>query len=168
MPDNPSTKNLWDKQDGETTPAWQAFRTYRDMGEERSFHKVAEKLSKSDTLMKRWASRWKWVVRVSAWDEHVDKRRQEATITKQEEMARRHVQIGQGMQGIAAAKLVEYQKRIQSGQTLDDIGPRDAVALADAGVKLERLVQGEPTERIDVPRIQIELVGANGDESKAD
>ena len=48
---------LWERQDGETAQAFQAFAEYRDMGAERSLAKVAQKLGKSKPLMERWSSR---------------------------------------------------------------------------------------------------------------
>ena len=58
----------WDRQPGETTPAYAAFASYRDMGHSRSNAKVARELGKSVTIINRWSSQWRWVARTEAWD----------------------------------------------------------------------------------------------------
>ena len=44
----------WERQRGESYPAFEAFQTYL---EERTYPKVARRLSKSLTLIKRWAKK---------------------------------------------------------------------------------------------------------------
>jgi hypothetical protein len=58
----------WDRQPGETDPAYAAFAEYRDMGGARSTAAVAQKLGKSKTLTDRWSSKYAWVERTRAWD----------------------------------------------------------------------------------------------------
>jgi hypothetical protein len=53
----------------ETTDAFEAWQTYRDWGPDRSYQKVARWLSKSETIIKRWASRWEWQERLQAMDD---------------------------------------------------------------------------------------------------
>lgn len=58
----------WDRQPGETSKAYEAFVTYRDFGSGRSTRRVAEALSKSEALIKRWSGKYDWVSRAAAWD----------------------------------------------------------------------------------------------------
>lgn len=60
--------NSWDRQSGESAPAYEAFLTYRDLGYARSTAATAQKLGKSKTLMDRWSGQWNWVARTEAWD----------------------------------------------------------------------------------------------------
>lgn len=158
----------YDMMEGETSKAFSAFRLYRDMKpDDRSMDKVAKKLGKSNRQIEKWGRRWKWVDRAREYDDAMDKIRVESQENEVKEMAKRHTQIAHAFQGVVAAKMGEYKGIIESGQSLD-IRPREVATFADLGIKIERLVKGEPTERIEVPRIKIELVGTNGDESKAD
>lgn len=58
----------WDCQPGETSKAYQAFVTYRDMGPDRSLRAVGQELDKSHQVLSRWSSQHHWVSRVAAWD----------------------------------------------------------------------------------------------------
>lgn len=55
----------WTRRTTESNPAYEAFRTYMDV---RSTTKVAEQLSKSDTIVKRWCTEHDWVSRIKAYD----------------------------------------------------------------------------------------------------
>jgi hypothetical protein len=65
--------NPWDRQERESPKAWDAFKTYRDLGpRERSTARVAEELGKSETICNRWSSMWNWVERAAAFDAFAD------------------------------------------------------------------------------------------------
>ena len=57
----------WERLKNETDAAFSAFKTYLEL-DERNYPKVAEKLSKSIPLIKRWASKFDWKNRAVAWD----------------------------------------------------------------------------------------------------
>ena len=67
------TDKPWERQKGESEKAFEAFVTYRDMGEKRTLTAVAEKLQKSGTLIRRWKSTWDWAERVRAYDNELEK-----------------------------------------------------------------------------------------------
>lgn len=66
------TIHPWDRRDGESVPAWDAFVMYRDLGNVRSCQKVADSLGKSMTLITRWSSNYEWVDRTTSFDRHLD------------------------------------------------------------------------------------------------
>jgi hypothetical protein len=57
-----------ERQTGETAVAFEAFRTYLEMGPSRSLAKVGRALGKSKTLMDRWSKRHAWQTRVAAFE----------------------------------------------------------------------------------------------------
>lgn len=65
------TRNLYDRQPGESEKKFTAFRTYLDLGPQRSLAKVGRELGKSKALMERWSSQWSWVSRVEAYTDHM-------------------------------------------------------------------------------------------------
>ncbi len=60
-------KNAWERLEKESDAAFSAFKIYLEL-DERNYPKVAEKLSKSLTLIKRWAKEYDWKNRAIAWD----------------------------------------------------------------------------------------------------
>jgi hypothetical protein len=66
LPDTP----LWERQHGETSRAYEGFRTYRDLPvSERSLHTAAERVGNSVRTVERWSVRWRWPERSEAWDD---------------------------------------------------------------------------------------------------
>ena len=66
-----TTQNTWDRQPGESTKAFSAFRLYLDAGYERSVQGVAQKLAKSTNTIKKWAANFNWVARTSDYIQHM-------------------------------------------------------------------------------------------------
>lgn len=83
----------WDRQDGETSQAYGAFCEYRDLGVDRSTRTVAQKLSKSDAIIRRWSSRWNWVKRAQAWDSMPGQKTEEAYAEMAARIARQHERV---------------------------------------------------------------------------
>lgn len=78
----------WDRQKGESAQAFEAFELYRTLGPDRSMRVVAERLAKSEVLMKRWSARWQWVDRCRLWDSHAAKAARNAEIEARRQQAR--------------------------------------------------------------------------------
>lgn len=61
----------WGRRADESRPAFEAFRTYLEMGTGRDIRSVGRSLGKSGSLISRWSSRHSWVARAKAWDDHL-------------------------------------------------------------------------------------------------
>ena len=61
-------REAWERQPGESGPAFEAFAAYRDMGEKRTISAVARQLNKSGTLCHRWKLKYDWRARADAYD----------------------------------------------------------------------------------------------------
>lgn len=120
----------WERQDGESAKAYQAFCKYLDMGEKRSIRAVAQQLGKSATLMARWSSTWHWPDRVAEYE--ADPRRQayKKAQNDAEKMAKRHINIALKMQEKALAAL--------NATKPEYIQVRDMITLLREATKLER------------------------------
>ena len=68
----------WERQEGETSRAYEAFSAYRDLGSARSLAKVRQLLGKSTGLMERWSAAHAWVDRVAALEARDEIVRREA------------------------------------------------------------------------------------------
>lgn len=62
------SEKSWERQPHESAQAYEAFDLYLKMGAKRSCRKVAQELSKSDTIIRRWSSTWSWQKRVRDYD----------------------------------------------------------------------------------------------------
>lgn len=132
--------NPWNRRPDESDKAWIAFVAYRDAGPaDRSVRKTAAALGKSETLVGRWSSTHDWPARASAWDAWVDERKTQPAVAKaRAEMAERHLRLGKALQGRAAQGLGAIKP--------EKLKPSEVAALAKAGVDIERVAAGEPTE----------------------
>jgi hypothetical protein len=70
---------VFERQAKESAKAFAAFSLYLGLGSERSLGAVAQKVTKSPRLLKRWSSRWSWGERVRAYDENLAAIEQQAT-----------------------------------------------------------------------------------------
>ncbi len=135
----------WERQPGETRRAFAAFCHYRDMGVKRSTRRVADELTISDTLARRWSARWAWVARSGAWDEEQDRQARAAQLDAIKEMNARQAKIGHAAQAVIQHRLNEWMKAIQENKGVS-LSALEMARLLEAAVKVERLARGEPTD----------------------
>lgn len=151
-----------DQQKGETAPAFQAFRTYLEMGPNRSLAKASQRLGKSKTLLDRWSRRWSWVERCRAWEALAVTVADEAHLDAIAARSRRQAEIAQ-LHGEATALVArEVVRRVaNAGQGEDPFSDVDTdellrieASMARAHnrvVTTERLALGLTTEQPGEP-----------------
>ena len=141
----------WERQPEETNKAWNAFRIYRDMDPaERSTEKVRKVIGCNTARhLETWSSQYNWVSRAGAYDAHMDELKRNQRERERLAASERRIQLAKNMQLVGGAKIQEIGKKIQDalskGEALPAISLKDAAALIDAGVKLERLEAGLTT-----------------------
>ena len=125
------TDKPWERQKGESAQAYQAFDCYLNQGDGRSLRRVAQELSKSDTLIKRWSSRWSWQERVRLYTNEL--RRQEFSAEQKaiKQMRQRQAKIAELMQekGFKALRQLDPSK--------ERIFTKDIIRMIEVGMKLE-------------------------------
>ena len=131
----------WERQSNESDVAFEAFAIYRDMGPERGYAKVAQKLHKSQTIINRWGRTHNWVSRTESWDSEQDRLVRESFTKGITAMRKKHIDT-------AAMMLVKALRGLQNLRE-DDMTPRDIATMVDISSKLERLSRGEVTERTE-------------------
>lgn len=80
----------WDRQPGETSKAYEAFVTYRDLGGKRTLREVGEILGKSEQVLSVWSTKNHWVSRSSAWDSMPSRKTEEAYAEMAADIAAQH------------------------------------------------------------------------------
>ena len=138
----------WERQPKETDVAFEAFTVYRDMGADRSYVKVSQKLGKSRTIIDRWGRTHGWAVRIEAWTAEQDRIMRDELIKGVTAMRKNHTNIAAAM----LTKALDALEMIPA----DDMTMQDIARAVDVAAKLERLSRGEATERTEG---QTELTG---------
>ena len=129
MPKRNDTKP-WERQEGESVKAFEAFTVYLEMGDERSIREVAQRLAKSRTLIGRWRVTYQWVERVAAFDADVQRKAHAKAVKKRRNMVDRHISIALKMQEKALAALASMKP--------EEIDPKNLVAFVREATRLER------------------------------
>ena len=132
-------KRIWERLEDETTKQYEAFCTYRDMGQDRSLRAVAEKLQKSETLMGRWSGKNQWVDRAAAWDDEQDRIEREIA---QKEQAKAIREMRKKHANLASAMLLKATKALSKIPD-DEIKAGDVTRMVDVASKLERISRGD-------------------------
>lgn len=130
MAKNARSENSWERQPGETPKAFEAFDLYCKLGEERSVRKVAQKLTKSDTIIKRWSSQWNWVNRARDYDNELKRRELQTQKKAYQDMQKR--QIGMAIQ--LQKKAFEALQKLP----VDKMTAKDIKEFMKLGAALER------------------------------
>lgn len=126
----PWSDKPWERQEGESGKAYEAFGVYRDMGAGRTVSAVARQLRKSRALVDRWKRQWGWAERARAYDQELERAAHEEALKAVREMSRRHIGMAVRMQTKALEALADLKPKTMR--------PKDIVAMFHEGVKLER------------------------------
>jgi hypothetical protein len=151
---NPIRANPWERQRGESAKAFAAWVLYRDMVDTRSYQKVAQELSKSDTLIKRWGTKWRWQERLNAFLASQDTARLECHRKAMEEMNSRHI----------STAILFQEKTVEKLQSvhINDLAPRDLPRWFEISVAVERSAYGlNPSTKLNAVE-QMEFVRPEG------
>jgi hypothetical protein len=156
----------------ESAKAFAAFSLYLNLGAERSLAAVAQKLSKSEQLLKRWSAKFDWPARVAAHAAHyaiIEREAVEAVARgKAAEWEKRETQLRETEwsmheRAIAAAKrgLDAYMDKDKVYANLADIA-----RMLEIASKLGRLAtgldksNGEQRDGGDLPTLRVEVTVA--------
>lgn len=146
----------FEQQPKESAKAFAAFSAYLSMGPERSFEAVAQRLTKSSRLLKRWSRRFDWPGRVRAHAERLATVEREATEALAREKGAEWLKRQQTLRQtewemhekcIAAAKrgLAAFMEREKVYANLADIS-----RMLEVASRLGRLASGLATDKTEV------------------
>lgn len=151
---------IWERLESDTDKSYHAFCIYRDMGATRSLAKVAQELSKSETIINRWSGQHDWVNRVSAYDDYQLAQRQERIEKKRIELEDNVLADYLILRQAISKYISDY-----SAVNFKGINPHDISNLASLMKQADdyaRRAVGLPDKIND--KQKTELTGANGDE----
>lgn len=146
----------WNRMRDESPKAHSAFRAYLEMGEQRGVQRVATELSKSRTLISRWAQRWKWKERAKFYDDFVNDQQMRAFIAQRQAMGRRQANTAVLGQNIAARGLMAIEAELQQAGQVRQLKLHELARLFEVCARIERINRGEP-DRDQVASITVQI-----------
>lgn len=143
---------MFEQQPRESAKAFAAFKTYLEIGPERSLVAVAEKHGKSRTMIERWSRKFDWPARVQAHAAHLALVERQAIESLAMEKAVDWSKVHE------AVKVAEWQRHKKLIALADEMlarweknkakcGTLEGIArVLELATKLGRLAAGMPTE----------------------
>ena len=125
----PEERHAWDRQQGESTKGYAAFRLFRDMGPMRKLADV-DVVGTTSRTVRQWSYDHDWWARAAAWDDLVHMEEDRQRLEDLREMHDTHQRAGR----MALTLAMEAMAKIQP----EDITPTAAAKLLDLGARLER------------------------------
>lgn len=157
----PKRKHVWERQPKESDPAFEAFRTYLNMGDSRSQEAVAKILSKSRQLMRHWSQRHGWVKRAGASDAYKAKQAYEAEV--KEEAKRAVERVRRRQKSIDEALSTSGALRICAAKHLVRLSKEEKVRMGDVTQALKTSFEMERIAlEMALGKIQHEHAGKDG------
>lgn len=150
-----TTALVFEQQPRESNKAFAAFKTYLDLGPERSLAMTAENLGKSKTMVERWSRKFDWPARVQAHAAHladIERKTAESLAVqagtdwakRQEEHREEEWQARTELLALAREAIARWKKAEHRCGTLEGIA-----RLLDLASKLGRMSSGLSLEPED-------------------
>ena len=129
----------WERREGESPKAFEAFCTYLEMGEKRSIRAVGQKLGKSRVLLERWSAAHQWVDRVSAYDADLREKAYEAARKETQRMQTRQIETA----------IIFQKKALEALDKIDvtALEPRDILKFFETAAKIERETRAQSEQQ---------------------
>lgn len=143
----------WERQPYDTDESWEVFRVYRDQAPPRRGVLVSIRGRAQDPVkVSRWYRSHFWKERARAFDLHLDSIRveEQEDLHRQtaHEVAAAHMGILANSRDLVAREIEKLRATIIASEG-EVIRPQTLLRFAEMVIKLDRLIRGESTERID-------------------
>lgn len=145
----------WQRQEGEPDFAFAHFQSFLAIPNPRDLRALSKikgfPLTFGQLDLLAWE--WFWIERARLWDSHLDEIRRSTIedITRQsaEQVAHRHLRALGAMQDLGLAEIGKLLQISKENDAPGVVSARDALRYLGTGIRLERLVRGETTEKIE-------------------
>jgi hypothetical protein len=118
----------------------EAFSYYVALGPERSYLKVSQHYGTDKRTVTRHAVKERWAERLEEAERKASRETEDEAVEILREMNARHLRIAKALQG----------KALEALRSLPIDRASDVIRALEIGVKQERLIQGEPSERSEL------------------
>lgn len=142
----------WARQPFDTDMGWTLFSDYLMLPVPRRLSKLREFLPRYE--LERMAKECYWPERAALWDEHLADIRtttiERVTEETAAEVAKRQLTLTRTMQSLAGKEFAAIARTYRGEDMPGNLSARDAIRLANYGIRLERVIMGEVTDRVEV------------------
>lgn len=143
----------WHRQPCDTPISWSLFSDYRDAGPGRSLAVLARGSNLSWQQIHRTAREDAWTARANAYDEWLEGEREEtimeAVRENAEATAARHIHACKRLVKLGSQELEKYLRASSEGEMPGLLVPRDVLRFITLGIRAERLIRGDATDRVE-------------------
>lgn len=141
--------SIWTRQPCDDDRSWPAFVEYRDQSPPRKLRPVFD----GGLIQTRaWYIDNAWRDRVAAYDTWRDKivlEEREAILRQSSKaVAAEHMRLAKDLRSVALAETEKFLDAV-SKTPMSTVRPRELVSMIEAVVKVDRLIRGETTEKIE-------------------
>ena len=127
----------WDRMPGESETTYAHFLTYRDLGQDRTIARAADRAHKSRDYFHRMATQWQWINRAGAYDTEAHRLFAAKAADARKEMIERHAKLARNIMSVVEARLLTIP--------IDELTPMELSRLAEVAAKIERASWAEET-----------------------
>jgi hypothetical protein len=157
--DNEEVVVTYERMKGEGEKAFKYFTIYRDMGQARSYRKVAHLLGLHFSRIHALSAEWQWSKRVRLWSDELDRIQRETYFKEVKDMAKRHAKQSMAYQRVLQMPVESILKKLQdndpsfrdfANKSVDELFDKTlkAAQILPAIIDIERKSRGEPSEII--------------------
>lgn len=127
----------WDRLPDETSKAYAAFRSFRDLGPKR---RIVDCPGATPRMARLWAKRHHWTARATAWDDESARVEDLDRLDALRSMHGNHARAARVLQSFALSAL--------QGLDAGTVSAADVARLFELGAKLERLTLSQSVEEL--------------------
>ncbi len=165
LPSSYDPATPWNRQPFDDDEQWHAFRLYLMGAIPRQLHHVASKTTHTVSQLQSWAKSRGWFKRAEAFDNWIHQRFTDEVAVYVEQTAvataERHLSpLRDGIE-LASQELKKLLKASQEQTMHGLIRPAELTRLLRECIKLERLITGESTERVEHGPIDLESLSVD-------
>jgi hypothetical protein len=131
----------WERLTGESSPAYSAFRAFRDLGAERNIRKAVETVERNISLQakkyngwRNWAAKFRWRERAADYDRYIEKLKQAELRKTIEAQGEQHRQV--------TGKMLEVVKKKLDLMDANELTQSNLTEWVQTTVKAEREAAG--------------------------
>ena len=148
----------WERGVGEPAGAYSKFLGYLSLGPRRTLAQTAEKCRSSPGRLKQLSSRWQWLRRAIAWDQHQFLKRRREELQSWQDARQRALQGAAELQSAAWAGVSSWLTRDNDGdwKLTRELSPVEALRLYRIGCQAELQLRGQlaSAQEAETPSLQ--------------